>query len=137
MTLNAKDAPDPGNVNREGPFRLTTQLNEQERMLADTARDYAQIKLQPRAISACSDECTDPAFFTEIGESGLPGATIAEAYDGLGASCVSYGLIAREIERVDSGYRLNYLETVSTYEGAHDVLALIPGRAITGLQAFC
>jgi len=89
----------------EDPFRLDEQLTEEERMIRDTARDYAQAKLQPRVIEAFAAERTDPAIFREMGELGLLGPTIPETYGGVGASYVAYGLVAREIERVDSGYR--------------------------------
>ena len=104
-TLKAKDAPDLGRFDWQDPFRLDDQLTEEERMLRDGARAYAQEKLQPRVIAAYREESTDPAIFREMGEMGLLGATIPEAYGGLGASYVAYGLIAREVERVDSGYR--------------------------------
>ncbi len=87
------------------PLRLEDQLTEDERMLRDAARAYAQDRLQPRVIEAYRDEVTDPSIFTEMGEMGLLGVTIPEAYGGLGAGYVTYGLVAREIERVDSGYR--------------------------------
>jgi glutaryl-CoA dehydrogenase len=103
--LKAKDAPDLGRFDWEDPFRLNDQLTEEERMLRDGARAYAQEKLQPRVIAAYREESTDPAIFREMGEMGLLGTTIPEEYGGLGASYVSYGLIAREVERVDSGYR--------------------------------
>jgi glutaryl-CoA dehydrogenase len=74
-------------------------------MLRDAARAYAQEKLQPRVIAAYREEKTDPAIFREMGEMGLLGVTIPEEYGGLGASYVAYGLVAREVERVDSGYR--------------------------------
>ncbi|WP_333869582.1 acyl-CoA dehydrogenase [Cypionkella sp.] len=104
-TLKAKDAPDLGRFDWQDPFRLDDQLTEEERMLRDGARAYAQEKLQPRVIAAYREESTDPAIFREMGEMGLLGTTIPEAYGGLGASYVAYGLIAREVERVDSGYR--------------------------------
>ena len=104
-TLKAKDAPDLGRFDWQDPFRLDDQLTEEERMLRDGARAYAQEKLQPRVIAAYRGESTDPAIFREMGEMGLLGTTIPEAYGGLGASYVAYGLIAREVERVDSGYR--------------------------------
>ena len=104
-TLKAKDAPDLGRFDWEDPFRLNDQLTEEERALRDGARAYAQDKLQPRVIKAYAEESTDPAIFREMGEMGLLGATLPEQYGGLGASYVSYGLIAREVERVDSGYR--------------------------------
>ncbi|MBC9247737.1 acyl-CoA dehydrogenase [Paracoccus sp. 11-3] len=104
-TLKAKDAPDLGRFDWEDPFRLDDQLTEEERMLRDAARAYAQNKLQPRVIDAYRNEETDPAIFREMGEMGLLGITIPEEYGGLGASYVAYGLVAREVERVDSGYR--------------------------------
>lgn len=84
---------------------MELQLSEEERMLRDGARAYAQERLMPRVTAAYREEQTDPAIFREMGEMGLLGATVPEEYGGLGASYVSYGLIAREIERVDSGYR--------------------------------
>ena len=71
----------------------------------DAARAYAQEKLQPRVIEAYRNEETDPAIFREMGEMGLLGVTVPEEYGGIGASYVAYGLVAREVERVDSGYR--------------------------------
>jgi glutaryl-CoA dehydrogenase len=103
--LKAKDAPDLGRFDWEDPFRLNDQLSDEERALADAARAYAQDKLQPRVIKAFREESTDPAIFREMGEMGLLGVTVPEEYGGLGASYVAYGLIAREVERVDSGYR--------------------------------
>jgi glutaryl-CoA dehydrogenase len=103
--LKAKDAPDLSRFDWEDPFRLEDQLTEEERMLRDGARAYAQEKLQPRVIQAFREEKTDPAIFREMGEMGLLGVTVPEEYGGLGASYVAYGLIAREVERVDSGYR--------------------------------
>ncbi|ODM42300.1 acyl-CoA dehydrogenase [Cereibacter johrii] len=103
--LKAKDAPDLGRFDWEDPFRMELQLSEEERMLRDGAHAYAQERLMPRVTAAYREEQTDPAIFREMGEMGLLGATVPEEYGGLGASYVSYGLIAREIERVDSGYR--------------------------------
>jgi glutaryl-CoA dehydrogenase len=103
--LKAKDAPDLGRFDWEDPFRLNDQLTEEERMLRDAARAYAQEKLQPRVVAAYREETTDPSIFREMGEMGLLGVTIPEEYGGLGASYVAYGLVAREVERVDSGYR--------------------------------
>ncbi len=103
--LKPKDAPDLSRFDWEDPFRLDQQLTEDERMLRDAARAFAQEKLQPRVIAAYREETTDPAIFREMGEMGLLGVTVPEEYGGLGASYVSYGLIAREVERVDSGYR--------------------------------
>jgi glutaryl-CoA dehydrogenase len=87
------------------PFRLADQLTEDERMVADSARAYAQDKLQPRVRAAYREERVEPEIFREMGEMGLLGVTIPEEYGGLGAGYVTYGLVAREIERVDSGYR--------------------------------
>ncbi len=87
------------------PFRLTEQLSDDERMVLDTAHSYAQEKLAPRVLEAFRHEKTDPAIFREMGELGLLGPTISPEYGGAGLSYVAYGLIAREVERVDSGYR--------------------------------
>ncbi|MDA5194188.1 acyl-CoA dehydrogenase [Alphaproteobacteria bacterium LMG 31809] len=89
----------------EDPFFMDDQLSDDERMIRDTARAYAQEKLQPRVIEAFAEEHTDPAIFREMGDLGLLGPTIPEEYGGVGASYVAYGLVAREVERVDSGYR--------------------------------
>lgn len=105
MALKPKDAPDLSRFDWEDAFRLDDQLTEEERMLRDSARAYAQEKLQPRVIEAYREERTDPAIFREMGEMGLLGVTVPEEYGGLGAGYVGYGLIAREVERVDSGYR--------------------------------
>lgn len=104
-TLRAKDAPDMGNFAWDDPFRLSDQLTEDERMISASANAYAQEKLQPRVTDAFQNEETDPEIFREMGEMGLLGTTIPEEYGGLGAGYVSYGLVAREVERVDSGYR--------------------------------
>ncbi|WP_170544711.1 acyl-CoA dehydrogenase [Ruegeria arenilitoris] len=103
--LRAKDAPDMGKFAWDDPFRLSDQLNEDERMIAASAQAYAQEKLQPRVTEAFQNEETDPEIFREMGDMGLLGTTIPEEYGGLGAGYVSYGLVAREVERVDSGYR--------------------------------
>jgi glutaryl-CoA dehydrogenase len=89
----------------QDPFNLDKQLNEDERMVRNTARAYAQDKLAPRVQEAFRHEKTDPGIFTEMGELGLLGPTVSEEYGGAGLNYVSYGLIAREIERIDSGYR--------------------------------
>lgn len=89
----------------DDPFLLEDQLSEEERMIRDTARDYAQDRLQSRVIDAYREENFDPMIMKEMGALGLLGATIPEEYGGVGANYVSYGLIAREVERVDSGYR--------------------------------
>ena len=87
------------------PFELEHQLHEDERMVRDTARDYAQGKLLPRVTSAYLDERFDREIMSEMGALGLLGSTIPETYGGAGLGYVSYGLAAREVERVDSGYR--------------------------------
>jgi len=87
------------------PFLLEEQLSDDEKMIRDSARAYAEGELAPRVIEAYSREHTDPDIFREMGELGLLGATVPEEFGGAGANYVSYGLIAREVERVDSGYR--------------------------------
>ena len=89
----------------EDPFLLDQQLSDDERMIRDTARAYAKDKLAPRIVEAFQHEHTDPAIFREMGELGLLGPTIPEEYGGVGASYVAYGLVAREVEAIDSGYR--------------------------------
>ena len=87
------------------PFRLVEQLTDEERMVQETAHAYAQEKLGPRVLEAFRHEKTDPEIFREMGELGLLGPTINPEYGGAGLGYVAYGLIAREVERVDSGYR--------------------------------
>ena len=87
------------------PLLLDTQLSEEERMIRDASADYAHGRLMPRIHDAFRNETTDPAIFREMGELGLLGLTIPEQYGGANLNYVSYGLVAREIERVDSGYR--------------------------------
>lgn len=89
----------------DDPLLLEQQLSEEERLIRDTARGFAQDQLAPRVIKAYRDADFDPAVMREMGALGLLGATLPEAYGCAGANYVSYGLIAREIERVDSGYR--------------------------------
>ena len=91
--------------NWEDPFLLEDQLSQDERAIRDTARAYAQEKLAARVVEAYLEEKTDRAIFSEMGALGLLGATIPEHYGCAGVNYVSYGLIAREIERIDSGYR--------------------------------
>jgi len=105
MSLRAKDAPDLSSFNWEDALRLETQLTEDERMLRDAARQFAQDELQPRVIKAYAEETSAPELFPLMGQAGLLGVTVPEEYGGLGVGYVAYGLIAREIERVDSGYR--------------------------------
>ena len=91
--------------NWQDAFHLEGQLNEEERLIRDTARSYAQERLAPRVIESYAKEETDVAIFREMGGLGLLGVTVAAEYGGAQASYVAYGLVAREIERVDSGYR--------------------------------
>jgi glutaryl-CoA dehydrogenase len=95
------DAP----FNWEDPLDLESQLSEEERMVRDTARGYAQDKLFPRVLSAYREERFDREIMSEMGALGLLGPTVPEEYGGAGLGYVAYGLIAREVERVDSGYR--------------------------------
>ena len=87
------------------PFDLDAQLSDEERLVRDSARGYAQDRLLPRVTDAYVDESFDRAIMSEMGELGLLGATIPHEYGGAGLNYVSYGLVAREVERVDSGYR--------------------------------
>ena len=103
--LKSKDAPDLSSYDWADPFLLEDQLTEDERLTRDSARAFAQEKLQPRVINAYSEEEVAPEIFRQMGEMGLLGITVPEEYGGLGAGYVTYGLVAREIERVDSGYR--------------------------------
>ena len=103
--LSPKDQPNLSAFSWADPFLLDSQLTEDERLLRDSATSYAADKLAPRVTAAYREEQTDPDIFREMGDMGLLGSTIPEAYGGLGAGYVAYGLIAREVERVDSGYR--------------------------------
>jgi glutaryl-CoA dehydrogenase len=87
------------------PLDLESQLTDEERMIRDAARGFAQSELQPRVVEAYRDELAAPELFPLMGEAGLLGVTIPQEYGGAGAGYVAYGLVAREIERVDSGYR--------------------------------
>ena len=89
----------------DDPFLLDQQLTEDERMVREAAAAYCQERLQPRVLEAFRHEKTDPSIFREMGELGLLGPTIPTEYGGPGLNYVAYGLIAREVERVDSGYR--------------------------------
>ena len=103
--IRAKDKPNLSSFDWEDPFYLAKQLEEDERMIAESGRSFAQEVLQPRVMEAFEKETVDPGIFREMGQMGLLGTTIPEEYGGIGAGYVSYGLVAREIERVDSGYR--------------------------------
>ncbi len=94
-----------GRFDWQDPFALDALLTDEERMVRDAAHDYAQGELQPRVTRAFLDEDFDRAIMTEMGSLGLLGATISETYGGAGLGYVAYGLVAREVERVDSGYR--------------------------------
>jgi len=89
----------------DDPLLLDAQLSDDERAVRDAAQAYAQDRLSPRVLEQFRHETVDAAIFREMGELGLLGPTIPEAYGGAGLSYVGYGLIAREVERVDSGYR--------------------------------
>ena len=89
----------------DDPLALDAQLSDDERAIRDAAHAYCQERLLPRVQEAFRQEKTDPAIFREMGELGLLGPTIPETYGGSGLNYVAYGLIAREVERVDSGYR--------------------------------
>ena len=97
--------PDLGPFDWADPLRLEGQLTEDERMLRDAAHTFAQNTLQPKIIDAYREATVDADVFKQMGDAGLLGLTIPEEYGGLGAGYVTYGLVAREIERVDSGYR--------------------------------
>jgi len=105
MALAPQSKPNLETFDWEDAFRFDSQLTEDERLIRDSARSYAQEKLQPRVLEAFQEEKTDPKIFREMGEMGLLGITVPEEYGGIGAGYVSYGLVAREVERVDSGYR--------------------------------
>ena len=99
------DTPDLSPFDASDPFRFSDQLGEEERMLQEAARAFARDRLAPRIERAYDAETVDPAIFAEMGAAGLLGVTVPEEFGGLGAGYVSYGLIAREVERIDSGYR--------------------------------
>ena len=95
--------PQLSDFNWPDPFLLDSQLSEDDRMLRDAAAQFAQNELQPLIVDAYREATVNPGLFPKMGEAGLLGATIPEEYGGLGASYTAYGLIAREVERVDSG----------------------------------
>ncbi|MEP0407378.1 MAG: acyl-CoA dehydrogenase [Roseibium sp.] len=105
-STTAKSAPAGGGTfDWQDPFKIREQLGEDEALIMDSARSYAQEKLLPRVIEAYREEKTDREIFNEMGELGLLGVTLPEEYGCAGASYVAYGLVAREVERIDSGYR--------------------------------
>ena len=89
----------------DDPFLLDDQLNEEESMIRDSAKAFAAAELQTRVEDMYMNESVEPGLFPLMGQAGMLGVTIPEQYGGVGASYVAYGLVAREIERVDSGYR--------------------------------
>ncbi len=103
--LPAKSRPELSSFDWDDPLRFDDLLTDDERMIRASAHAYASEKLAPRVTEAFEKEQTDPAIFREMGDMGLLGITLPEEYGGLGGSYVSYGLVAREVERVDSGYR--------------------------------
>ncbi|MGO4479356.1 acyl-CoA dehydrogenase family protein, partial [Massilia sp. 2TAF26] len=103
--MSRSDSPRKAQFHWDDPLLLSQQLTDEERMVRDAAAAYCQDKLQPRILEAFRHEAMDTSIFREMGELGLLGPTIPEQYGGPGLNYVSYGLIAREVERVDSGYR--------------------------------
>lgn len=103
--LRAKDAPELGAFDWEDPLKLDDQLSDEERMIRDTARAFADERLMPRVRDDFRDQRHDREIIRDMGRLGLPGATLPERFGGGDAGYVAYGLIARQIERVDSGYR--------------------------------
>ncbi|MFL6751603.1 MAG: acyl-CoA dehydrogenase family protein, partial [Sphingomicrobium sp.] len=100
-----QNGPAPVTFQWDDPLFLEEQLTDDERMIRDTARSFAQDRLLPRVVEAYREEKTERSIFNEMGELGLLGVTLPEDYGCAGASYVAYGLVAREVERVDSGYR--------------------------------
>ena len=103
--ISAKDRPNLSSFDWRDPFNFSDQLTEEERMLQESVRSFAQNELQPRILKAYRNATVEPEIFREMGALGLLGITIPEEYGGLGAGYVAYGVVAREVERVDSGYR--------------------------------
>ena len=112
------------------PFFLEAQLSEDERMLRDGAAAFAADRLAPRVERAYLDETTDPAIFREMGDAGLLGITIPEDLGGLGAGYVAYGLVAREVERIDSGYRS--MMSVQSSTSFSNWRSISPARRLRG-----
>ena len=103
--LEAKSNPSLSSFSWEDPFLLEDQLTEEERMIRDSAKSFAENTLMPRVTDAYLNETAAPELFPMMGEMGLLGVTVPEQYGGIGAGYTAYGLVAREVERVDSGYR--------------------------------
>ena len=122
--------------NWEDPLLLESLISEEEKLIKSTAHDYAQSKLLPRVEEAFLEEKTDKDIFKEMGQLGLLGITIPEKYGCAGASYVSYGLVAREVERVDSGYRSMMsvqsslvMHPIFSYGSEEQRLKYLPGLA--------
>ena len=105
IAASGKNGPELASFLWEDPLLFENSISENERMLRDAARAFAEEKLKPRIINAYDNEQFDLKIFKEMGDMGLLGVTIPEEYGGLNSSYVTYGLIAKEIERIDSGYR--------------------------------
>src|SRR5579872_3658756 len=105
VAMSGFHGPDLGPFQWDDPLLLDAQLTEDERMIRDTARDFAAKELAPRVQQAYLEEKTDPKLFRLMGEAGLLGVTLPQEYGCAGAGYVAYGLAAREIERIDSGFR--------------------------------
>jgi len=103
--MSAHDRPEMSRFDWQDPLQLAGQLSEDERMIAESARAFASAHLAPNVADAFLTETTDTGIFRAMGAQGLLGVTVSEEYGGIGASYVSYGLVAREVERIDSGYR--------------------------------
>ena len=103
--LKTKDSPDLGSFDWSDPFRLSDLLADHESMVKESAATFSKEALMPRVVEGFAGEEVCPEIFLEMGKMGLLGITIPEEYGGLGANYVSYGLVAQEIERIDSGYR--------------------------------
>ena len=103
--ISAKDRPNLSSFDWQDQFNFSDQLTEEERMLQESVRSFAQNELQPRILNAYRNATVEPEIFREMGALGLLGITVPEEYGGLGAGYVAYGVVAREVERVDSGYR--------------------------------
>lgn len=140
MSVRTDDVP----FNWQDPFLLEEQLSEEERMVRDTAKQYAQNKLLPRVRQAYRNEETDPEIFREMGQLGLLGPMI-EGYGCAGMNYVCYGLIAREVEAVDSGYRsmmsvqsslvMHPINAFGTEEHGYETKPLIDSKTFTTLLA--
>ena len=100
-----KDLPDMHKFNWEDPLRFNDQLSEEEKLIRASTEKFAKDRSIPRVIKSFREETSHPEIFKEMGDAGLLGINIPEEYGGLGSSYVTYGLVAREIEKIDSGYR--------------------------------